>query len=107
VDDFGTGYTSLSYLKRLPIDEIKIDKSFVMNMAQDEADATIVASTIGLGHSLGLAFVAEGVEDEGTWQTLAALGCDAAQGYHLSRPLPAADLLRWLGSVAPAVRRTA
>ncbi len=107
VDDFGTGYTSLSYLKRLPIDEIKIDKSFVMNMAQDEADATIVASTIGLGHSLGLAFVAEGVEDEETWQTLAALGCDAAQGYHLSRPLSAGDLLHWLGTVDPAVGRIA
>jgi len=96
IDDFGTGYSSLSYLKRLPIDEIKIDRSFVTHMTRDGDDATIVASTIGLGHSLGLRFVAEGVEDRATWQALDALGCDGAQGFYISHALPADELERWL-----------
>ncbi len=96
IDDFGTGYSSLAYLKRLPIDEIKIDRSFVTDMTRDADDATIVASTIGLGHSLGLRFVAEGVESGETWQVLEALGCDAIQGFYVSRALPADDLARWL-----------
>ncbi|MBI4492094.1 MAG: diguanylate cyclase [Chloroflexi bacterium] len=97
VDDFGTGYSSLGYLKRLPVDELKIDKSFVLQMAQDENDAAIVRSTIGLGHDLGLAVVAEGVEDQASWNLLASLGCDSVQGYHMSRPLAPDDLQQWLG----------
>jgi diguanylate cyclase (GGDEF)-like protein len=88
VDDFGTGYSSLANLKRLPVDVIKIDKSFVIEMAVDASDAAIVHSTIDLAHNLGLRVVAEGVESEGAWHRLAKLGCDFAQGYHLSRPLP-------------------
>src|SRR3954447_21055294 len=89
VDDFGTGYSSLANLKRLPVDVIKIDKSFVMEMAVDASDAAIVRSTIDLAHNLGLRVVAEGVESEDAWRHLEALGCDWAQGYYLSRPLPA------------------
>jgi diguanylate cyclase (GGDEF)-like protein len=89
VDDFGTGYSSLANLKRLPVDVIKIDKSFVMEMAVDASDAAIVRSTIDLAHNLGLRVVAEGVESEDAWRHLEALGCDYAQGYYLSRPLPA------------------
>src|SRR5690242_655843 len=89
VDDFGTGYSSLANLKRLPVNVIKIDKSFVMEMAVDASDAAIVRSTIDLAHNLGLRVVAEGVESEDAWRHLEALGCDYAQGYFLSRPLPA------------------
>ncbi len=96
IDDFGTGYSSLAYLTRLPIDEIKIDRSFVTDMTRDDDDATIVASTIELGHSLGLRCVAEGVESGETWQALAALGCDVIQGFYVSRALPADELARWL-----------
>jgi diguanylate cyclase (GGDEF)-like protein/PAS domain S-box-containing protein len=96
VDDFGTGYSSLSYLKRLPVNEIKVDRSFVMNMDTNEDDATIVRSTIDLGRNLGLDVVAEGVETEKVWDRLRALGCTAAQGYYLSRPVPAPELGRWL-----------
>jgi len=96
LDDFGTGYSSLAYLARLPVDELKIDQSFVRALEEGEAEAVIVASTIGLGHSLGLAVVAEGVETGATWERLARLGCDAAQGYYVSRPLPAAEMERWL-----------
>jgi EAL domain-containing protein (putative c-di-GMP-specific phosphodiesterase class I) len=88
VDDFGTGYSSLANLKRLPVDVIKIDKSFVIEMAVDASDAAIVRSTIELAHNLGLRVVAEGVESEDAWRHLEALGCDFAQGYYLSRPLP-------------------
>jgi EAL domain-containing protein (putative c-di-GMP-specific phosphodiesterase class I) len=98
IDDFGTGYSSLAYLKRLPVDELKIDKSFVLHMAHDENDAAIVRSTIGLAHDLGLSVVAEGVEDEAAWELLTTLGCDVAQGYYVSRPLPASELTRWLAS---------
>ncbi len=96
VDDYGTGYSSLAYLKRLPVDELKIDRSFVKNLSTEEADRTIVASTIGLGHSLGLTVVAEGVEESATVRTLAAMGCDRGQGYHWGKPLPAAKLDLWL-----------
>ena len=93
VDDFGTGYSSLSYLKHLPVDELKIDKSFITTLGSDARDLAIVRSTIELGHNLGLEVVAEGVEDQATWDRLVELGCDVIQGYHLSRPLPANELL--------------
>jgi diguanylate cyclase (GGDEF)-like protein len=96
LDDFGTGYSSLTHLKSLPVTEVKIDRSFVSRMSVDSADAAIVGSTIGLAHGLGLSVIAEGVEDEATWQHLADLGCELIQGYHYSKPLPGpafADLL--------------
>ena len=96
IDDFGTGYSSLGYLRRLPVGEIKIDKSFVMNMHADENDAVIVRSTIDLGRNLGLEVVAEGVESAAVWADLVTYGCDVAQGFFLSRPVPAEDLTRWL-----------
>jgi predicted signal transduction protein with EAL and GGDEF domain len=96
IDDFGTGYSSLAYLKRLPVAELKIDKSFVLHMATDTDDTMIVRSTIDLAHNLGLETVAEGVEDEETQQLLHQLGCDAIQGYHLTRPLSANDMSNWL-----------
>ena len=96
IDDFGTGYSSLSQLKRLPVDELKIDRSFVFGMTEDSDDAVIVRSTVELAHNLGLEVVAEGVEDVATWDELARLGCDLAQGYYLSRPLPPEDLTAWL-----------
>jgi diguanylate cyclase (GGDEF)-like protein/PAS domain S-box-containing protein len=96
VDDFGTGYSSLAYLKRLPVGEIKIDKSFVVDMATNRDGAAIVRSTIDLGHSLGLVVVAEGVEDEPTAELLREYGCDFLQGFHLSRPAAAGPLGPWL-----------
>jgi diguanylate cyclase (GGDEF)-like protein len=96
VDDFGTGYSSLAHLKRLPVDTLKIDKSFVLDMAENGADEAIVRSMIELAHNLGMRVVAEGVESAATWMRLAALGCDLAQGFHLSRPLPADGLLALL-----------
>ena len=95
IDDFGTGYSSLAYLKRLPVDELKIDKSFVMGMETGEDDAMIVRSTIDLAHNLGLTVVAEGVETAAIQDRLRALHCDEAQGYHIARPLPVDDFLAW------------
>ncbi len=95
IDDFGTGYSSLAYLKRLPVHELKIDKSFVMGMEAGEDDAMIVRSTIDLAHNLGLTVVAEGVETAAILERLRALACDEAQGYHISRPVPAQDFLAW------------
>jgi len=89
IDDYGTGYSSLAYLKRLPIDELKIDRVFVRQMTAEATDAVIVRSTVELGHNLGLRVVAEGVETRAAWEMLAEMGCDAAQGYYLARPLPA------------------
>ena len=96
IDDFGTGYSSLAYLADLPVSEVKIDRSFVSRMAGGSSEAIIVNSTITLAHHLGLRAVAEGVEDEAMLPELEALGCDAAQGYAISRPLDGADATRWL-----------
>ena len=96
IDDFGTGYSSLGYLRRLPVDQLKIDRSFVFNMTRDDHDEIIVQSTIDLAHNMGLAVVAEGVEDEATFDRLRALGCDMVQGYWLSQPLGAAELPAWM-----------
>jgi diguanylate cyclase (GGDEF)-like protein len=99
IDDFGTGYSSsLASLRRLPISEIKIDRSFVMNMDGCEDDAVIVRSTIDLGRNLGLSVVAEGVESEQVWSELRRLGCTSAQGYYLTRPVPADELEVWLAA---------
>jgi len=96
VDDFGTGYSSLSRLREMPIDELKLDKSFVLPMVDDARAAALVASTIGLAHSLGLRMVAEGVETGVAYAALKRLGCDQGQGFWMSKPLPAAELDRWL-----------
>ena len=96
VDDFGTGYSSLTHLRELPIDEIKIDKSFVMGMMTSDADAAIVRTVIDLAHNLGKQVCAEGVEDAVTLKCLEEMGCDLAQGYFISRPVPAAALMTWL-----------
>ncbi len=95
IDDYGTGYSSLSYLQRLPVDAIKIDQSFVRDMTTNDDSATIVRSTIELAHNLDLSVTAEGVEDQGTFERLAALGCDMAQGYCISRPIPAEQFRAW------------
>ncbi len=100
LDDFGTGHSSLAYLKRLPLDEVKIDRSFVMGMTDDSNDAAIVASTIDLARHLGLEVVAEGVETEEILRDLADLSCDVAQGFYLSRPLPPEQLRDWLAARA-------
>jgi len=96
IDDFGTGYSSLAYLQRLPVEEIKIDRSFVAGLTKDEGSAAIVRATIELAANLGLEVVAEGVEDEATLQILKRLGCSTAQGYHISRPLPVEEVAGWI-----------
>jgi diguanylate cyclase (GGDEF)-like protein/PAS domain S-box-containing protein len=96
IDDFGTGYSSLVYLQRLPVVEIKVDKSFVMTMCSITDDAVIVRSIIELAHNLGARVVAEGVEDQATMDLLGEYGCDEVQGYHLGRPVPGDDVLPWL-----------
>jgi EAL domain-containing protein (putative c-di-GMP-specific phosphodiesterase class I) len=100
VDDFGTGYSSLSYLKRLPVHEVKIDRSFVTGLKDDGEDIAIVRAIVDLGRHLGLAVVAEGVEDQHTWDLLAAMGCDLVQGWHLGRPMPVDDLAPWFAARA-------
>jgi diguanylate cyclase (GGDEF)-like protein len=96
IDDYGTGYSSLSYIMKLPVQELKIDKSFISRMVADEEISTIVRSTIDLGHNLGFQVVAEGVEDSAMWEMLQTLGCDDAQGYFMSRPLPPMALAAWI-----------
>jgi EAL domain-containing protein (putative c-di-GMP-specific phosphodiesterase class I) len=98
IDDFGTGTTSLAHLPHLPIDVLKIDRSFVANLER-HADDLIVRTTIDLARSLGLRVVAEGVETEQVWQKLAHLGCQLAQGYYLCRPIPAEQLSSWLDMI--------
>jgi len=102
VDDFGSSYSSLSYLCDLPIDELKIDRSFVFPLADDDRTAALVASTIALAHSLGLRTVADGVETDVACAKLTRLGCDQAQGYFMTRPVPAAELDTWLNERHPA-----
>ncbi|HEY5249876.1 MAG TPA: EAL domain-containing protein [Dermatophilaceae bacterium] len=96
VDDFGTGYSSLSYLRDLPLDELKLDRSFIYPLAQDDRTAALVASTIALAHSLGLRMVAEGVQTDASYTELTRMGCDQAQGYFMPRPVPVAELDQWL-----------
>ena len=98
VDDFGTGHSSLAYLKELPVDEVKIDKAFVQHLATDPRDRAIVGAIVGLAHELGLLVVAEGVEDQATWEVLRRARCDIVQGYFVSRPVSAADLAVWLSA---------
>ena len=96
IDDFGTGHSSMAHLRALPMHELKIDRSFVSQMTSNNRDAVIVRSTVDLGRNLGLRVVAEGVEDVVTLRQLDALGCDAVQGYYISRPVPPDDLIHWL-----------
>ena len=109
IDDFGTGYSSLGQIRNLPVDELKIDRSFVRNLPADRTDAAIVAAAIDLAHDLGMEFVAEGVEDSGALDWLREHGCERAQGFHISPPLPAAEFVAWVrhhsGRAAPAERR--
>jgi EAL domain-containing protein (putative c-di-GMP-specific phosphodiesterase class I) len=98
VDDFGTGQSSLQYLKALPVDHLKIDQAFVRNLLTDRRDQSIVKTVIALAQGLGLEVTAEGVEDPAAIEYLAAQGCDHAQGYAIARPFPAEELLGWIGS---------
>ncbi len=95
IDDFGTGYSSLAYLKKLPVSELKIDKSFIMQMTEDRQDRRIVQSVIDLAHTLDMVVVAEGIENEQILNMLVAMGCDYGQGYYIARPMPAAELKGW------------
>ncbi|WP_326560556.1 putative bifunctional diguanylate cyclase/phosphodiesterase [Micromonospora sp. NBC_01796] len=103
LDDFGTGYSSMQHLRRLPLAEVKVDRSFVLGMATDADDAAIVRSVIELAGALGLRVVAEGVEDARTWRLLHAAGCDVAQGWFYARPMPADELVSWLARYRPLV----
>jgi EAL domain-containing protein (putative c-di-GMP-specific phosphodiesterase class I) len=107
IDDFGTGYSSLAYLKRFEIDKLKVDQSFVRNMLDDAADAAIVQAVIGLGHTLRLRVVAEGVENMPTAQALTALGCDELQGYGFARPMPQEAFLAWVNQKCAVADRRA
>ena len=100
IDDYGSGLSSLAYLKNIPADELKIDKAFVTNMATDPVDAVLVRAAVSLAHSLGLQVVAEGVEQQAALELLRAMGCDLAQGYLIARPMPLADLAAYLGKRA-------
>lgn len=104
IDDFGTGYSSLAYLSQLPVREIKIDKSFVRGMLKNDNDAVIVRSIVDLAHNIGMSVIAEGVENRDTYELLKQLGCDAAQGFYISRPLPADELDKWLSSSSRGVK---
>ncbi|MCF7821256.1 MAG: EAL domain-containing protein [Mariprofundaceae bacterium] len=98
LDDYGTGYTSLSYLKNMPVDELKIDQSFIFNCLESDMDSAIIQSTIALVSNLGLTVVAEGIENQEVWDRLKEMGCDKGQGYFIARPMPADEFLQWLKS---------
>jgi diguanylate cyclase (GGDEF)-like protein len=98
IDDYGTGYSSLGQLKSMPVDELKIDKSFVLKLEQDKDDQVIVRSTIEMGHNIGLTIVAEGVETKAAWDLLESYGCDKLQGYYISKPQSPSDFLHWYSS---------
>jgi len=106
IDDYGTGYSSLAQLKQLPVDELKIDRSFVDKVSCDVDDQIIVRSTIRMAHDMGLSVVAEGIEDQPTLDWLAEQGCDLAQGYFISRPQPADALVEWLSDSPYDPRRS-
>lgn len=105
IDDFGTGYSSMAYLRQLPVGEIKIDRSFVMEMKTGNSDQLIVRAIVDLAHNLRLRCVAEGVETQAVWQELCGLGCDIAQGYFMAKPMPEAKLIEWLVISAPDLQR--
>ena len=107
IDDYGTGYSSLAYLRNLPADELKLDRSLTHDMGTEARSAIIVQHTVALAHALGLSVVAEGIEDDATGAALAALGCDVGQGFALARPMPVDDFLRWLSAPVPAQMETA
>jgi EAL domain-containing protein (putative c-di-GMP-specific phosphodiesterase class I) len=96
IDDFGTGYSALAYLQNLPVNEIKIDKSFIANFVADQRARRIVHAIIDLGQSLGVGVVAEGIETREAWDVLNNLGCDMGQGYYIGRPIVANQLSHWL-----------
>jgi EAL domain-containing protein (putative c-di-GMP-specific phosphodiesterase class I) len=106
IDDFGTGHSSLAQLHALPVDELKIDRAFVMNLDRSASNLAIVRTTIELGHSLGLKVVAEGIETPDVWAALLRLGCDIAQGYYISRPMPATEVAGWTRSQLAQLART-
>jgi EAL domain-containing protein (putative c-di-GMP-specific phosphodiesterase class I) len=97
IDDYGTGYSSLAYIKQLAVNELKIDRTFISGMAADRRNAAIVRSTIELGHNLGLTVVAEGVETDHEIEELRRYGCDMVQGFHFARPMPADKVIAFLG----------
>jgi EAL domain-containing protein (putative c-di-GMP-specific phosphodiesterase class I) len=101
IDDYGVGFSSLSYLKMLPVNGLKIDKSFVIDLLDDENDLTIVKSTIDLGHNLNLSVIAEGVETASVFRHLENIQCDFAQGAYIACPMPADELLRWCEAYEP------
>jgi len=103
IDDYGTGYSSLAYLRHLPADELKLDRSLTADVGTDRRAAAIVEHTVALAQALGLSLVAEGVEDDATAATLAALGCDVAQGFAIARPMPVADFRAWLSAPRAAL----
>jgi len=102
IDDFGTGYSSLAYLARLPVTTLKVDQSFVKDMVRSQSEAQIVRAIIGLAHQCQLNVVAEGVEDEATLKALHGMGCDHAQGFHIARPMPPADIADWIAAGLPS-----
>ena len=102
IDDFGTGYSSLAYLKRFPVQTVKIDRSFIRGLPQDRDDAAITQAIVAMSHSLGIRVVAEGVEQPPQLEFLRELGCDEAQGFHIARPMPAVRLQAWLNDAAAA-----
>lgn len=97
IDDFGTGYSSLAYLRRLPVGELKIDKSFILGMAENKEDCSIVNAVISLAHTFDLEVVAEGIENRETLTSLKQMGCDTGQGYYIAKPMPMSQFLKWLG----------